>query len=192
MRAHLGVLVMVAVLAGCSSGGGQAGDAEAVSGTSEAAAAPAPDDPIPAVRNPKNLAAIQPCLLLTPAQLDINRIDQPGQPKAVLGNTGCEWSDKAHTREFAVFVDIGNDVLRNVYSQRDNIPVLELTEVAGLPAIRTKDDVDGTSCYFRIATAETQTMIVRFTSLRQAREDPCPPAKLFAETVIGNLPPLKG
>jgi hypothetical protein len=67
-----------------------------------------------------------------------------------------------------------------------------VTQVAGQPAIRTKDDVDGTSCYFRVAAADTQTLIVRFTLLRQGREDPCGPAEAFAETVIGNLPPLKG
>lgn len=136
--------------------------------------------------------AIQPCLLLTAAQLEANRIDQPGSPKAVLGSTGCGWSDKARTREFAVFVDIGNDVLRNVYRQRAAIPVLEVTEVAGLPAIRTKDDVNGTSCYFRVATAEAQTLIVRFTSQRKTPEDPCVPAKLFAQTIVSNLPPLTG
>jgi Protein of unknown function (DUF3558) len=195
MRALLAVLGMVAVLAGCSAGNGQPDDADAASGPSAASASSAAlgalDDPIPPVRNPKDLAAIQPCLLLTQAQLEANRIDQPGRPKDVLGSTGCEWSDRAHTREFAVFVDIGNDVLRNVYSQRDAIPVLEVTQVAGQPAIRTKDDVDGASCYFRVAAADSQTLIVRFTSLHQDHEDPCGPAKVFAETVIGNLPPLK-
>jgi Protein of unknown function (DUF3558) len=136
------------------------------------------------------LTAIPPCMLITPAQLDTNRIDQPGTPKNLLGNTGCAWSDKANTREFAAFVDLSSDVLGNVYSQRNNIPVLELTEVAGLPAIRTKDDVNGTSCYYRVAAAETQTLIVRYTSQRQSREDPCAAAKLFTETVISNLPPL--
>jgi Protein of unknown function (DUF3558) len=194
MRTVLAMLALAAVLASCSAGSGQPNDADAGSGSSAASGSStrAPDDPIPPVRNPKDLAAIQPCLLLTPAQLEANRIDQPGRPKDVLGSTGCEWSDKAHTREFAVFVDIGNDVLRNVYSQRDTIPVLEVTQVAGQPAIRTKDDVDGTSCYFRVAAADTQTLIVRFTSLRQSHEDPCGPAKTFAETIIGNLPPLKG
>jgi Protein of unknown function (DUF3558) len=194
MRTVLAVLALAAVLASCSAGNGQPDDADAASGSSAASGSltSALDNPIPSVRNPKDLAAIQPCLLLTPAQLEANRIDQPGRPKDVLGSTGCEWSDKAHTREFAVFVDIGNDVLRNVYRQRDTIPVLEVTQVAGQPAIRTKDDVDGTSCYFRVAAADTQTLIVRFTSLRQSHEDPCGPAKTFAETVIGNLPPLKG
>lgn len=133
---------------------------------------------------------MQPCLMLTGPQLDINHIDQPGTPKNILGNTGCEWSDKAHTREYAAFVDLGNDVLGNVYSQRNNIPVFELTEVAGLPAIRTKDDVDGNSCYYRVATAQTQTLIVRYTAVRQTREDPCGPAKVFAQSIISNLPPL--
>jgi len=194
MRAVLAVLALAAVLASCAAGSGPPDDADAASGPSAASGSStrAPDYLIPPVRNPKDLAAIQPCLLLTPAQLEANRIDQPGRPRDVVGSTGCEWSDQAHTREFAVFVDIGNDVLRNVYNQRDTIPVLEVTQVAGQPAIRTKDDVDGTSCYFRVAAADAQTLIVRFTSLRQSHEDPCGPAKTFAETVIGNLPPLKG
>lgn len=191
MRAHLAVLSMVlaivGALSGCSSGSGQPDEA-----TSEASASPAmaANDPIPPVRTPKNLTAIQPCLLLTPTQLDTNRIDQPGTPKNILGNTGCEWSDKAHTREFAAFVDIGNDVLGNVYSQRNNIPVFEVTNVAGMPAIRTKDDVDGTSCYYRVAVADKQTLIVRYSGQRQSHEDPCAQARVFTETVIKNLPPL--
>jgi hypothetical protein len=195
MRAHLAVLSMVlavvGVLAGCSSGSGQADDTNA---TSEGSASPAraPDDPIPPVRNPRKLPTMQPCLLLTPAQLDTNRIDQPGTPKNLLGNTGCEWSDNAQTREFAVFIDLSNDVLRNVYNQRNNIPVFELTEVGGQPAIRTKDDVDGTSCYYRVAITEAQTLIVRFTSLGQTREDPCAAAKLFTQTLVSSLPPLNG
>lgn len=184
------MLAVVGVLGGCSSGGG--GSVDDVPVAPAAPVVEAPSDPIPPVRNPKKLTAIPPCLMLTAAQLETNRIDQPGRPKAVLGNTGCEWSDKARTREFAVFVDIGNDVLRNVYAQREAIPVLEVTEVAGLPAIRTKDDLKGASCYFRVATAEQQTLIVRFTAQQKSREDPCVPAKLFAETVLSNLPPLAG
>lgn len=188
MRAVLAVLASVAALAGCSASGEQPNDAGAVPGPS----ATTSGDPIPPVRNPKDLTAIAPCLLLTPAQLEASQIDQPGEPKNALGNTGCEWSDKAHTREFAVFVDIGNDVLRNVYRQRNAIPVLEVTQVGGQPAIRTKDDVDGDSCYYRVAAANAQTLIVRFTSLRPGHEDPCTPAREFAETIVYNLPPLKG
>ncbi len=192
MRAVVAVLALAAVLASCSAGGRKPAAADASADAAPEPSASAPDDPIQPVRNPKDLAAIQPCLLLTAAQLEANRIDQPGQPRDLLGSTGCQWSDKARTREFAVFVDIGNDVLRNVYSQRDTIPVLEVTQVAGQPAIRTKDDVNSTSCYFRVAAADNQTLILRYTSLGPGREDPCIPAKAFAETVIGNLPPLTG
>ena len=185
MRVVAAVLALAAMLAGCSAGGGEPDIAEAAPSSLGRAKA----NPIPPVRNSKNLAAIGPCLLLTPVQLEANRIDQPGQPKDVLGSSGCEWGDQARTREIAVFVDIGNDVLGNVYAQRDSLPVFELTQVAGHPAIRTQDNVDGT-CYYRVATAEAQTRIVRFTSLRQRREEACGPAKAFAETVIGNLPPL--
>jgi hypothetical protein len=194
MRAVLVVLPLAVVLASCSTGTGPSDDSAAPGSSADStpSGSKAADDPIPPVRNPKNLTAIPPCLLVTPSQLDANRIDQPGQPKDALGSEGCEWTDKAHTREFAVFVDIGNDVLRNVYSQRDSIPILEVTQVAGQPAIRTKDDANSTSFYFRVAAADTQTLIVRYTWLGQGREDPCVPAKAFAETVIGNLPPLTG
>jgi hypothetical protein len=188
MRAVLAVLASVAVVAGCSASGGRPDDADAAPVPSAAT----PDGPIPPVRTPKDLTAIAPCLLLTPAQLEASQIDQPGVPKNALGNTGCEWSDKARTREFAVFVDIGNDVLRNVYRQRSAIPVLEVTQVGGQPAIRTKDDVDGASCYYRVAAADMQTLIVRFTSLRPGHEDPCDAAREFAETIVYNLPPQKG
>ena len=195
MRAVLVVLPLAAVLASCSTGDGQSDDAGVAPGSSAGSgisAAPGTGDPIPPVRTPKNLTAIPPCLLVTPSQLDANRIDQPGEPKDALGSAGCEWTDKAHTREFAVFVDIGNDVLRNVYSQRESIPVFEVTQVAGQPAIRTKDDANSTSCYYRVAAADAQTLIIRYTTLGQRREDPCAPAKAFAETIIGNLPPLPG
>lgn len=189
MRVVAAVLALAAVLAGCSegagSGGGEPDDADAAPPSLRRA----PANPIPPVRDPKNLAAIGPCLLLTPVQLEANRIDQPGRPRDVLGSAGCVWDDRARTREIAVFVDIGNDVLGNVYAQRDSLPVFELTEVAGQPAIRTQDNVDGT-CYFRVATAEAQTLIVRFTWLRQRPEEACGPAKALAATVIGNLPPL--
>ncbi|MGH3785572.1 MAG: DUF3558 domain-containing protein [Pseudonocardiaceae bacterium] len=188
MRVVAAMLMLVAVLAACSKDSAQpVGPDVAPEPTRQA-----PNGPISPVRNPKNLAAIQPCLMLTAAQLEAIRIDQPGVPKAVLGSAGCEWGDSAKTRQFAAFVDIGNDVLRNVYSQRNALPVFEITEVAGLPAIRTKDNVDGSTCYFRVATAETQTLIVRFTLLRQDRGDSCGPARAFAETVVGNLPPLAG
>ncbi|MGH3989177.1 MAG: hypothetical protein ACRDTZ_17995, partial [Pseudonocardiaceae bacterium] len=59
------------------------------------------------------------------------------------------------------------------------------------PAIRTKDDADSTTCYFRVAAAERQTLILGFTSLGQGGKEPCGPAKTIAEVVIGNLPPLK-
>jgi hypothetical protein len=188
MRAVVAVLALAAVLTGCSAGGGQPVGADPTS----ASAASEPADLIPPVRNPKNLAGILPCLLFTPAQLEANRIDQPGQPKNVLGSPGCEWGDRARTREIRIFVDLGNEVLRNVYAQREAFPVVEITQVEGYPAIRTKSDVDGTTCYFRVAAAERQTLVLGFTSLRPGKEEPCGRAKALAEVVIGNLPPLKG
>ena len=160
MRVVSAVLVLAAVLVGCSTGGAQPTGADATPASSPSA----PTGPIPPVRNPKNLAIVLPCLLFTPAQLEANRIDQHGRPKDVLGSAGCEWGDRARTRQIRIFVDLGYDVLRNVYA---------------------------TTCYFRVAAAERQTLVLGFTSLQKGPEEPCGPAKVLAETVIGNLPPLR-
>ncbi|MGH3722143.1 MAG: DUF3558 domain-containing protein [Pseudonocardiaceae bacterium] len=177
-------LVLATLLAGCSAGGARP--------TAADAAPAAPADPIPLVHDPKGLAGTMPCALLTPAQLVANRIDRPGQPEDVLGAPGCEWDDKAHTREIRIFADIGTDVLHNIYAQRATFPVFEVTQVAGYPAIRTKNNAASTSCFFRVAAAQTQTLNLMFTSLREGLEEPCGPAKALAEAVIANLPPLKG
>jgi Protein of unknown function (DUF3558) len=119
-------------------------------------------------------------------------MDLPARPKPVAGAPGCEWGNKAHTREISVFVDIGPDVLHNIYAQREEYAVFEVTQVVGQPAIRTKESVEGTSCFFRVAAAQRQTFTLRFTSLRQGLEEPCGPARKLAEAVLANLPPLKG
>jgi hypothetical protein len=186
-RVHV-VLALAAVLAGCSVGGTQ----PVGSSASPVPSASAPADPIPLVRDPRNLAGTSPCQLLTPTQLAANRIDLPAQSRDVLGTPGCEWDDKAHTREIRIYFDIGNDVLHNVYAQRETFPVFEITQIAGHPAIKTKNNAASTSCFFRVAAAERQTFVVGFTSLRQGLEEPCGPAKALAEAVIANLPPLKG
>jgi hypothetical protein len=188
MRCLPVVLVLVALLVGCSAGGGQSPVSRATPALSSTGHA----DPIPPVGDSKNLAATAPCALLTPTQLAQNRIDLPGQPKDVLGAPGCKWNNKAHTQEIAMWVNIGTDVMHNVYVQRAAFPVFEITDVAGHPAIRTKDLRDGASCNFVVAAAERQALDVRFTSLRQGLEEPCGPAREIAEAVLANLPPLKG
>jgi uncharacterized protein DUF3558 len=181
------VLMLAAMLAGCSVSGRQPDEA----GTTQASSASASIDPIPQVRNPKDLAGTPPCTLLNPAQLAANQMDQPARPKKVVDAPGCEWANSPHTREISVFVDVGNDVLHNVYAQRETYGVFEVTQVAGHPAIRTKNNTESTSCFFRVAAAERQTLTLRFTSLRQGLEEPCGPARALAEAVLANLPPLK-
>jgi hypothetical protein len=109
----------------------------------------------------------------------------------VLSDPGCEWDNKAHAREITIYVDTTNDALHNVYAQRATFPVFDITQVAGHPAIRTKNNAAGTSCYIQVAAAERQTFVVRFTSLGDGLEEPCGPARSIAEDVMANLPPLK-
>lgn len=188
MRSIPVVLALTVVLAGCSAGGPQPTEQSAA----PAASVGTPADPIPPVRHPKNLAGTPPCELLTAAQLAAKQMDLPAQTKTALDASGCEWDNKAHTREITIYVDTTNDVLHNVYVQRTTYPIFEITEVAGYPAIRTKNNPADTSCYFRVAAAERQTVTLRFTSLRQGLEEPCAPARALAEDVMANLPPLKG
>ena len=183
------VLALAAILlASCSADGGQPVGA----GSEPASSAEASVDPIPPVQDPKRLAGTPPCSLLSPVQLTDNHMDLPARSKDVLGAPGCVWDNTAHTREIRIYVDIGNDVLHNVYAQRKTFPVFEVTQLAAHPAIRTKDNVAATSCTVRVATAERQTFVVVFTSLRQGLEEPCGPARALAEAVLANLPPLKG
>jgi hypothetical protein len=180
-------LVLAAVVVGCSTDGMKPIGAGGMS----ASTVSTPSDPIPRVQDPKDLVGTSPCQLLTPVQLATYRIDQPGRTKDVLGAPGCEWEDKTHTREISIWLDIGPDVLHNVYAQRATFPVFEVTQTAGHPAIRSKDLAEGPSCEMRVAAAERQTLTLRFTSLRQGLEEPCGPAKALAENVLANLPPLK-
>ncbi len=188
MRCVPVVLALAGALAGCSVGGPQ----PSAPGAVPASSASAPADPIPPVRDPKNLAGTPPCQLLAPAQLAANRMDLPAQSKNVLDAPGCQWSDKAHTREIRIYVDTTNDVLHNVYAQRATFPVFEVTQVVGHPAIQTKNNAAGTSCFFNVAAAERQTFVLGFTSLGDGMEEPCGPARALAEDVVANLPPLKG
>lgn len=181
------VLALVAGLAGCSTGGLQPTRTDTTSTPSTGVSV----DPVPPVRDPKNLAGTPPCQLLTSAQLATHQMDLPGQTDDVLGAPGCEWGNKAHSREITLYVDTTNDVLHNVYAQRATFPIFEITQVGGHPAIRTKNNQAGTSCFLRVAAAERQTFVVRFTSLGDGLEEPCGPAKAFAEDVLANLPPLK-
>lgn len=190
MRPVSAVLTLAAVLAGIGLAGCSAGPAGSSAPPVSSASAPA--DPIPPLRDVRDLAGTPVCALFTPAQLTATRIDLPARPKDVNGDAGCVWIDRAHTREISIFTNLKYDVLHNVYAQRATFPVFEVTDVAGHPAIRTKDNVNGTSCFFRVAVAERQTLTLRFTSLGDGREEPCGPAKALAATVIGNLPPGQG
>lgn len=179
------LLALGAALTSCSTGGAQPTDAGPASSVS------APTDPIPPVREPKTLVGTPPCQLLHAAQLATNRIDLPAEPKDVLDAPGCKWDDTNHTREISIYVDVGNDVLHNVYARRATFPVFEVTQIAGHPAIRTKNNAAATSCTFRVAAAERQTFVIDFTSLGDGLEEPCGPARALAEAVMSNLPPLK-
>lgn len=190
MRPVPAVLTLAAVLAGVGLTGCSAAPTGA--GTPPESSASAVADPIPPLRDPKDLAGTPVCELFTPAQLTANRIDLPPRPNDVNGDPGCVWNDRAHTREIRIYTDLKYDVLHNVYAQRTTFPVFEVTEVAGHPAIRTKDNVDATSCDFRVTAAPRQTLVVDFTSLGDGLEEPCGPAKALAADVIGNLPPRQG
>ncbi|MGB8963115.1 MAG: DUF3558 domain-containing protein [Pseudonocardiaceae bacterium] len=179
--------LLTAALAGCSAGGPQ----PTAPGATPAPSAGAAADPIPPVRDPKNLAGTPPCQLLSPTQLVSIRIDLPARSKDVAGAPGCAWTDKAHTREISMWSDIGPDVLHNIYAQRATFPVFEVILVAGHPAIRSKDVANGPSCEIQVAAAERQTLTLRFTSLGDGLEEPCGPARALAEDVMANLPPLK-
>ena len=145
------------------------------------------------VLDPKNLAGTPPCQLLTPAQLASNRMDLPAQTKKALDAPGCEWDNKAHTREITIYVDTTNDVLHNVYAQLGNL--LGLRDHRGRRASSNSGQeqrgwhqllLPGRRC------GEADDHAPVHVARGWGREEPCGPARALAEDVMANLPPLKG
>ncbi|MDQ3276666.1 MAG: DUF3558 domain-containing protein, partial [Actinomycetota bacterium] len=115
-----------------------------------AQAAPTPADPIPAVAEPKDISGVAPCDLLTGEQLASAGFDQAGGPgkfQEISGIPSCLWRDSADTRRLTTATILDRDALRNLYLyQQRTYQVLELTEVAGHPALRTQVIAGGNNC----------------------------------------------
>lgn len=142
------------------------------------------------VREPKDIRGVQPCAVVTDAQLvELGLIPGSAQP---VDETRCGWSSVTDDTN-PVGLDLNSDtnlaVLDVLENLRDNFGRYEPTEVAGHPAIRA-DDVADNSCTIVIAVADHQGVSIGANGANRPLPDPCEVPRRMGEFILSNLPPL--
>lgn len=154
--------------------------------------------PIPAVENPRDVAAMarRPCELLTQQQATAFGLDlPPKQRDGVLGALDCTWTSTTRERQIYRTVDLSmftdNPTLEVGYAQDRGRPSFELTEISGYPALVSRPLADEPICDIDVKPAERQSFSVIYES-RELKNDPqqsCVVGKQVAAAVLMNLPP---
>jgi hypothetical protein len=178
------------MLAGCAAGIGSS----PTPGPSPTQAA----SPIPSVKNPRDVAAMarRPCELLTSQQATAFGLDlPPKQRDGLLGTLDCKWTRTTREREVTRTVDLSmftnNPTLETGYTQDQNRPSFELTEIAGYPALVSRPLMDEPICDIDVKAAERQSVSLTYESeeLKNNPQLACEVGKKVAAAVLMNLPP---
>ncbi|HET9257433.1 MAG TPA: DUF3558 domain-containing protein [Pseudonocardiaceae bacterium] len=190
----IGAAIMVA---GC----GGAGSVAAPAATSSVVPRPNPlqaAPPIPAVKNPRDVAAVssRPCDLLTAQQAGGFRLDMPpAQLTGLRGTQRCMWTkttipDRMIIRMVNVSMSTSGPTFEAVYERDRGLPTFELTDIAGYPAIVTRTNAKSPTCAVKIKTAEGQSLVVDYED-KDLAKDPqqsCVVGKQVASAVLMNVP----
>ncbi|MDQ4104376.1 MAG: DUF3558 domain-containing protein [Actinomycetota bacterium] len=174
----------MALLAGCSGGGGSPASSAAPKERQQLS---------PPVEHPRDIRAYgdRPCELFTTEQLKGFGFDLPPHRTNNLpsGHKTCAWIDSSRNGELVVSTYPDWDVLERTYAHQAALPVFEPLQIGGTPAVAYQVGAMGT-CELTVGLADRQGLDVRFTDLREPYEDPCGAARAAAEVAVGNLPPL--
>jgi Protein of unknown function (DUF3558) len=153
-----------------------------------------PEAPVMRVNDPRDVAAVadRPCDLLTPQQAAVFGLDRP--PRELPGAAGgvdCEWRSSRADVWVYLSTSIDEATLETVYANRERLPYLERTVIAGYPAIASRTDATLPVCDLDIKTAERQSVTVTYDSTRLSGkpQQSCVVGKQVAQTVVLNLPP---
>lgn len=189
LRASILVGLMIA-LPGCGTGAGV--PAEPVQTSSPQGASP-----IPAVQNPRDVAALarRPCEMLTSQQAAGFGLDLPPQQyDAALGDVGCKWTsitrDQRILRTVRIDTFTNNPTLEVAYGKRKGLPFFELTEITGYPALVSRTNAELPICDIDVKPAERQSFSVTYES-KEFNDNPqqsCEVGKQVAAAVLTNLP----
>jgi len=142
----------------------------------------------PPVANPKNLRGIDPCDLLTAAQLPELDADGPGeQGTSKWGERDCLWEN--HIFSLSLAPDTKHDGLDGSYRERDRQFDFVPSEVTGYPAVRV--NIATTFCAVIVGVADDQSLLVSYGPVAPdapGTGDPCGFAESVAAMVLANLP----
>ena len=151
----------------------------------------------PVVAVPRDLRGRDrdPCrrLLTNEQLLSLDLPPSSAKSASTVGIPDCTWT-AGNERIVTVSVWLGRDLLINTYRVR-LFDVFEPTSVGPLPAVVQKSSPDAIACTVSTGVADGQGFETTWTELARASgrstADPCERAKAVAETVVGNLPPLR-
>ncbi|NKE56138.1 DUF3558 domain-containing protein [Lentzea sp. PSKA42] len=184
----------LALLAGCSTGGGTTGTpTNATQPTSTSSSSGG----APKVSNPLNLAAVEaaPCNAVTAAQLTAYGL--PGVTGSV--NTGslgasCQWSGTLTAAEMSVGMGIlpAGTNLDSQYARKDTFAVFEeRPAIQGYPAIVSllTDQRKEGNCELTVGASDERAILVTFLSDEKSKyfADPCAGATEFANLAITTI-----
>ncbi|MDQ3786338.1 MAG: DUF3558 domain-containing protein [Actinomycetota bacterium] len=189
--------VVVAVVSVCVMGAVAACESTATgtptpeSGVSVPSGTSTSDEPgglAPPIEDPKGLAGIDPCDLLTESQLAALTIVKPGTKEvSAWGEAKCNWENS--TVSVGLAPDTQRDGLEGTYRRRHRFDNFEESEVDGYPAVRT--DFATQVCSIVVGVADNQALTVHYTRMASdspGKGDPCSFAESITSTVLTNLP----
>jgi hypothetical protein len=193
------VVALVSVgLAGCggnTSGTGTASSPSASAAPPPSAAAPSPLPPRPAALR---LDGVDPCSLLTPAQVSQLKLSQgsPGANSDGLGSPDCGWHALAATPRD---VWIARTVLKQgAEFYLGSVTGARVIQVAGFPAVQTSSDLakPDLNCIMFIDVAPGQCLGIFYSNSFGDRhginhEVACQQADRVAELLVANLRALR-
>lgn len=148
----------------------------------------------PAVRQPLDARGVEPCELMTPAQLvELGLRPESAKPGTSGASLTCTWvsaTDAANPAGLQINADSTLPALDGIYLVPETFAVFEPIEVAGHPAVHA-DDVAGPVCTIYTAIADYQAVATDGNLGGRPLPDPCAPSRRMAEMILSNLPPLR-
>ncbi|WP_245856812.1 DUF3558 domain-containing protein [Actinoalloteichus hoggarensis] len=155
--------------------------------TEESPDATAPQGLAPSVTDPRDVAGVDVCALLTPESAEDLGFAAEGEARTTGGgNASCVWESEAGSRVTLV-TDVEREGLEEIYSRQSLYSDWEELEVAGHPAVRANEGEPTSMCGYVVGVSDTQYLDVNY--VRSGSEDEaCAGALAVAEAVIPTLP----
>jgi hypothetical protein len=195
------LVVVVALLAGCTNA--DTGVAVAGSGSSSAIASAAsspspvaglPHHGAPAVTHPMEPTVFinEPCRLLTSAQAKQLGVDMPGRAREGSGGHDCSWTSTTGAAvgiQFDLLTPVG---LSRTYEMRDSYAYFtEIPSIEGFPAVAaaTVDARDLGDCEIWVGVNDKLVLLVTgsVSRAKAGQLDPCPATEISAGMMVKTM-----